>query len=464
MNLQIKRSTVSLAVGAVNRFFTGVLANQLKNNYIVDIVDDNPEDDDDDGDDGDDVDRLKKRDLKRLAKRAPFLTPFSASLVRASAPIAPSLLSSGDTRNLLQQPQRADYSNEADDTIAKAMRETLVQAYNKNMTEFSTEAERENPGSNTLMLSPPVLPTAASEAQQQLSYKVVAPPREEDSQQVLKAAVAQGGLVSLDVNEDPSVDTTPNEAEDVPRQEPTRLLTGMGQDKGHHFALQNIFAIWKVDVDLKPRLEREFTLNPLRAPLFRRGREFVSRILGRRQINEARDSDDKISAPAANDNDLLYRSATLEIPYDLTPFTGLASRIRPEDLYVIDVLAGKEIVSAAVPLEGEEKAGLLRAEISVGKGVWGEGWGGGGVFGVGVRNWPPNEDGSSGGGDGGGDGNDDGSGNDDGDGSGGGSGGGGSGSDGPPVQPSDPSGANAKRISSGLAAVVATAIGALLLL
>ena len=96
-----------------------------------------------------------------------------------------------------------------------------------------------------------------------------------------------------------------------------------------------------------------------------------------------------LEAVAPTDADIafvLYRSATLRIRVDPAHYVDADPPIDPStQLYILDLVAGKEIPQTGRPSED----GTLEVQLAFGSGVWAGGWGGGGAFAVGVKDWPP---------------------------------------------------------------------------
>ena len=96
-----------------------------------------------------------------------------------------------------------------------------------------------------------------------------------------------------------------------------------------------------------------------------------------------------LNAVAPTDADIasvLYKSATLRIHVDPVHYVDADPPIDPSlKFYILDLVAGKEI-----PHTGSSSGdGTLEVQLTFGSGVWAGGWGGGGAFAVGVKDWTP---------------------------------------------------------------------------
>lgn len=123
--------------------------------------------------------------------------------------------------------------------------------------------------------------------------------------------------------------------------------------------------------DLSPRFDEQgFLLAPARTKLLRRDiTEFYSEFNG-----------SQLLPPSPSRS--IFLSAWLSISYDFS-LLGPGASISTDNLYLLDVLNGTEIPSQIIPINAT--FGYLKGYITPEKGAWGCGWGGGGIYAIGVK-------------------------------------------------------------------------------
>ena len=87
--------------------------------------------------------------------------------------------------------------------------------------------------------------------------------------------------------------------------------------------------------------------------------------------------------PAADDSELLFRTATITLSYNATYAKALGFTINPStDLAIFDLVSGQPLDEAVY--KSDTSGGYFEVQIQAGKGSWGQAWGGGGSYVLGL--------------------------------------------------------------------------------
>lgn len=373
--LQALRNFSNVTSTSVNRAFVPIYAEQLRDNYIIAAAR------------GVGV-PLTKRDLYRRSAplRRRDITEYDANLVGGDLPLDPNLQNSGDTRNILKEETFTGYEETYDPNLSG-----ILNGLARNNTELSLAAEQFDPNIDEV--------TVQSGAQPY--NRITIDPDQTRSETDLQAAVAQAASIPVRL--------TLREAEEtsITPEKPYAYIyvgdpnTGLSRTV---LIASDVFSIWKATTDLSPQLDnRAFAQFPgAGGPQRMLAMMLKKRALQKREITEKVPEEGRVCPPDPNDSTVLYRSASVRLDYDISLLRDYDDSVNETNVYLLDVLTGKEIESTKTSTG--DSSGFMSAVISEGNGVYGCGWSGGGSFAVGIRGWTP--EGGQEGGDGDGDGND----------------------------------------------------------